>query len=429
MHMVGELDPKKYIGVVLDGRFTIDRLVGKGGFAWVYHATTDDNDEAAIKVLHTSDRTATLRFARETRVLQALPPTSAVAGWLGHGDTPDGLPYLALEFVDGITLQQGLDRCQLLEPAKAVAFVAELCVAFGGLHQLGVAHRDVKPENILLARRGGIKLVDFGLIRDAQGLLKLFESEDPLQSPVFADELDYRILAGTPEYMAPEQFADAAARDLSAVRTDTWSDVFSLGVILYQLINGRTPFPMRAVPPEKYPGEILRYMRWRTSIGDDDIPPSPDTDDALDSIIRKALRRDPGLRQPDARVLESDLRRYIATGRGVSNTEVTRTINIDINAIDGTLSKDTASVGLHEAQTNIVNLPDEGLHDAKTTITGPFLMAETIPEAPLSERDETEDHPAPTKSVAAKVARRWPEAPTIEDPLPKHLLRSSDDDD
>ena len=146
---------RRYIGEVVLRRYLVEELLGEGSFAWVYRARSRDGEQVAVKVLHSNHPTATVRFAREIRVLQALPPNPNVAHYVDHGHTPDGRPALIMEYVDGITLQVGLEKRPTLEPRQAVSFVAELCEAFAGLHQLGVAHRDVKPDNILLVRTGG----------------------------------------------------------------------------------------------------------------------------------------------------------------------------------------------------------------------------------------------------------------------------------
>jgi len=330
-------DPEAYLGTIVAGKYVIDRLIGAGGFAWVYHAKMVTKRHVAIKVLHARSEIARRRFEREIEVLKALPSNTYVAEYIDDGLTIDGRPFIALDFIDGITLLYGMHKCEHLAPRSAVAFVAELCKAFTELHRLGVAHRDVKPENILIDRDGGIKLIDFGLIRDAQGILKLLEQDDPVDRRVFSQDLDYRTLVGTPEYMAPEQFSDAIVDDVASIRTDTWSDVFSLGVILYEMIAGRVPFPMENFSlDEEIEQEIYRYMAERIKLSDVDIPRCPGVDEGLDSILRKALRHDPRQRQPVARVLRKELVRYLSTGKGVSRSYASRTLAIRLEPEDST---------------------------------------------------------------------------------------------
>ncbi len=350
---------RRYLGEVVSRRYMIDRLVGEGSFAWVYHARDRAGDEVAVKVLHSTQPTAAVRFARECNVLRSLPPNPYVAQHIDQGETRDGRPLLVLEFVDGITLKQGLDRRPRLAPERAVAFVAELCQAFAGLHQLGVAHRDVKPENILLARKGGIKLIDFGLIRDAQGILKLLEEEEHVDGRVFEQDLDKGVLAGTPEYMAPEQFSDSAVEDEVDTKTDTHSDVFSLGVILFELLTGEKPFPMREVAAKDYAKELLRYLRWRIRLSDEEVPSIPGIDRALQSIVRKAVRRDPRRRQPDSRVLMDDLLRYLDSGEGVEDADESSTQIVSVDSVLGVMSAGRrASSGVGNLETRAGPAPE-----------------------------------------------------------------------
>lgn len=408
-------DPNALIGNLVEGRYRLEQLVGIGGFAWVYRASTPSGQDVAFKRLHNGDSSAVLRFARETQVLKALPSTPYVASYVDHGQTDDGWPYLALEYVDGISLKVGIERRPLLDPRRAVTFMSVLCGAFAGLHRLGVAHRDVKPDNILLAHQGGIKLIDFGLIRDAQGILKLLEQTDPVESRVFQDELDRRILVGTPEYMAPEQFSDANMDTLEKAHTDTWSDVFSLGVIFYQILTGRLPFPMKKVSAQQFPSEFLRYMGWRMNLTDDQYPPCSGIDEELESIVRKTLRHDPRHRQPDARILSHDLTHYLRTGQGVPLDTLTRTINISmrdddqqqqaIDIVDSLGPTSIASVEDNDPQSNWIEetpLTSPFMRTQETPPTSAFICAETIPDA----------RPDPTEP---QDMNRWLDGPTFVD--------------
>jgi serine/threonine-protein kinase len=438
---------ERYLRTVIAGRFLIDRLVGQGAFAWVFHACARSGQEVAVKVLHSADPSAAIRFARETQVLAALGRTPGVATYIEHGKTDDSCPYLVLEFVDGVTLHQGMLYRPILGTEKGVAFMAELCGAFVELHRLGVAHRDVKPENILLARTGGIKLIDFGLIRDAQGILKLLEEQDPLDRHLFEADIDRRVLVGTPEYMAPEQFSDSALSDVSMVRTDTWSDVFSLGVILYQLLSGQKPFPMRSAAAADFAREILRYMRWRTSLRDEHLPPCPGIDPALDSILRKSLRQDPRQRQPDAQALREDLVRYLATGDGVERDDVSGTVSVSISDLPSARRSAQAPASLPAtvaggdgaadavepvdglAPTRIASTFGESasagaIHAMETLITPAFVFVETIPEAEFGPTTPAQGSEGPPQR-----AQRWIEAPTIVDARASQLEDARTDPD
>jgi len=135
--------------------------------------------------------------------------------------------------------------------------------------------------------------------------------------------------------MAPEQFSDAITADPASVRTDTWSDVFSLGVILFELISGTVPFPVRERPkPGAIKKAVYRYMLQRLKATDDDVPRCRGIDQPLDSIVRKALRSDPRQRQPNAKALKDDLDRYLETGRGVRRAYDTYTEAMSLKDIE-----------------------------------------------------------------------------------------------
>ena len=157
-------------GSILPGGVRLGRLLGEGAFARVYEAWLDSGDRVAVKVLRRREVEAERRFLREIQVSRALPSSQHVVGYRAHGSTADGRLWLAMECVDGFTLSAVMWPDNPLSVRKACGLMLQLCESFGGLHRLGIAHRDIKPANIMLADGGRtVKLMDFGLVSDAQG--------------------------------------------------------------------------------------------------------------------------------------------------------------------------------------------------------------------------------------------------------------------
>ena len=326
---------------VLPGGYTVGATIDTGSFARVFHGQTADGRAVAIKVLKSEHAQARKRFAREIKVMQAMPENPHVVQYIDHGETSDGTPFIVLEYLDGITLGKLLHSGVRLTESAACALMFQLCDSFGGLHRLGVTHGDIKPNNIMLSWSDGvdpkelmaseiihigtfersgfhITLLDFGLVRDAQGLLRLFEEHNFLPGHDFEEDIDAGMLTGTPEYIAPEQVADARHGDPALTRTDTPSDVFGLGVIFFELLSGRSPWPFRpnAVNAEQYKQQTKAYLDERVGTTEPPVQLS-NIAPALWSIIARALHPDPKLRQGDAKTLAADIRRYVRYGVGI----------------------------------------------------------------------------------------------------------------
>ena len=335
-------------GSTLPGGVRVGRLVGEGVFAQVFDGWLPSGDRVAVKVLRRRDKQAQRRFNREIQVQRALPPSPHVVGYRAHGTTEDGRPWLAMEYVDGFTLSKVFDQGRPMTPSQACTLMLQLCDSFGGLHRLGLAHRDIKPANVMITFKGRIvKLMDFGLVRDAQGLLRLFETEDILEGREFADDIDHGMLAGTPEYMAPEQITDPSLPEGAAGRTDTTADVYSLGVIFYQLLAAKKPFPfvVTATTEREYQKEVMSYLRSRLWTDDSALMPIPGLSEALWSVVAKALRREPKLRQGDATALHADIKRFVETGQGVpKDIDESRTLAVDTAGLESLIEGEPSRV-------------------------------------------------------------------------------------
>ena len=326
------LDRNHYIGKVLSGGYRINRFVGSGAFAYVYQATAPDGTICAVKIQYNLVADARTRFSREIKVLKELPANDYLVKYYSDGITPEGFPYLVMEFVDGTTLKEALKVKSVWPVNDCCNFMLQLCDAFAGLHDLGVAHRDVKPDNIMLTKNNQVKLMDLGLIKDAQGIFKLLESEDIMQGRDFAENLDKGVLAGTPEYMAPEQFSDPSLSDESQSQTDTWTDVYSLGLIFYEMLAGKKLFvfsPPPGAPQSEFAKALLKFLATRTQQRDDDIVPPPSIPYPLWTVIAKALHADPKTRQRNASELADDIQRFLTTGQGVVEQDSDKTCAID----------------------------------------------------------------------------------------------------
>lgn len=240
-------------------RLTLVRLIGKGGMGAVYEARQPELDRRiALKVLPLSlarDPAFAERFEREARTLARLDHSNIVrvhdAGRAGDWF------YLALEYVDGVDLRQLL-RAGECTPRQALAIVAQLCDALQYAHDQGVVHRDIKPENVLVDRRGHVKVADFGLAKllgRAEGSFQLTRSDQAM---------------GTLHYMAPEQVERPLIVDHRA-------DIYSLGVVLYELLTGELPIGRFPKPSEK-----------------------AGVDARLDEVVLKTLEKEPARRYQQA---------------------------------------------------------------------------------------------------------------------------------
>jgi tRNA A-37 threonylcarbamoyl transferase component Bud32 len=280
------------LGTALGGRYRLDAQIGRGGMSTVYRAfDTVLERPVAIKLMHreiASDSDQLERFRREARAVAQLSHPHIVtvidAGEEAHADG-GSTPYIVFEYVDGETLKALMRRTGPLEISEAIAYAIEIARALGVAHEHFIVHRDVKPQNVLLSVDGDAKITDFGIARTL--------TEEGLT-------LDGRVL-GTTDYVSPEQ---ALGQSVTGQ-----SDIYSLGVVLYEMLTGTVPFT--ADTPVAV---AMRHVR-------EDVPDvqlaRPEVSAATAAVVDRATAKDLARRYPDIPTLLADLEEALALLAGL----------------------------------------------------------------------------------------------------------------
>jgi eukaryotic-like serine/threonine-protein kinase len=284
---------------LLGGRYELDGVVGRGGMAEVYRARDIRLDRiVAIKTLRADlarDQIFQARFRREAQSAASLNHPSIVAVYDTGEDMVTGLPvpYIVMEYVDGRTVRDLLQEGHRLLPERSLEIIDGVLRALDYSHQAGIVHRDIKPGNVMVTRKGDVKVMDFGIARamsDAQATMTQTAQ-----------------VIGTAQYLSPEQ-----AR---GERVDSRSDLYSTGCLLYELLTGRPPFTGDSPV-------AIAYQHVR----ENPVPPSrvdPDVPAWADAIVLKALAKSPGDRYQTAADMRADLQRA-ASGMPVAAAPPTR---------------------------------------------------------------------------------------------------------
>ena len=265
------------IGTVLSGRYRLESKLGSGGMSTVYLARDVTLERwVAVKVMHRemSDQPDQIeRFRREARAVAQLSHPNVVAV-IDAGEA-GGHPYIVFEYVDGETLKQRIERVGPLPVDEATAYAIEIGRGLAAAHSRRLVHRDVKPQNVLIDSEGRAKVTDFGIARslEADGLTQTG-----------------RVL-GTTDYVSPEQ---AMGRGV-----DARTDIYSLGVLLYEMLTGEVPFTAETVV-----GVAMKHVN-------EDMPDvqrrRPEVSSALAAVIERSTGKDPKTRYPDMASCLADL--------------------------------------------------------------------------------------------------------------------------
>jgi len=275
------MEPVMSVPRTVENKYRIEHLLGRGGMGAVYRARDVRLDRlVALKVVRADllgDFEARQRFRREAQIVARLQHPSIVAVF-DYGTFTDGGAYLVMELVRGEDLRHVLQREGRLEGKRAMRILDSICQAIEAAHRDGVLHRDLKPENILLPGTGtDAKVLDFGVakvIDHDRGATRTDSGATTLVTSA-------GMIVGTPAYMAPEQFRSA--------HPDARTDIFSLGVIAYEMLSGELPFGRGSLAEI-----VLAHARGPAPMPPGAAPP------AVERAIRSALDADPDRRPPTA---------------------------------------------------------------------------------------------------------------------------------
>ncbi|MDX2043773.1 MAG: SUMF1/EgtB/PvdO family nonheme iron enzyme [Acidobacteriota bacterium] len=327
------------IGIVLDGRYRLESLIGVGGMGDVYRATHIHIDnEFAVKLLKpefVADQTAIKRFRLEAKAAGRIQHPNAVRV-TDFGVTPEKIVYLVMELVQGLSLRQLIRSEKKLDILRTINIVRQVCGAVEAAHHSGVIHRDLKPDNIIIESHQNterVKVLDFGIAKLREAKTDNFLTQAGT-------------IIGTPQYMSPEQ--------CQGLQLDPRSDIYSIGIILYEMLTGTVPFDGESTLQVVY-NQLHQFPKPILEI-------SPNISELLAAVIMRALEKEPGDRQASALELSEELKQAVKKEAEESSYSMAEPSWIPpLTPVEGTAS------GKHSVEWPEVKFPSLG---AKNRTTG-----------------------------------------------------------
>ena len=277
---------RRYVGQTLEGRYVVEEPLGEGGMGVVYggrHKLIDKR--VAIKILRNdlaAEQEMTERFLNEARAASSIG-SPHIVDISDFGRLPDGSAYFVMEFLDGMSLGAAMDQTKVISVPRLIHIAKQIALGLAAAHSRGIVHRDLKPDNVMLIQRGTdrdfVKVLDFGIAKVGSDSHRLTKA-----GTVF----------GTPHYMSPEQAA--------GVPVDPRTDIYSLGVILYEMAAGKVPFDA-----DNFMGILTQHM-YKAPVPIRAIVPQPqEVPPGLEAIVLKALSKKVELRYQRMEELIADL--------------------------------------------------------------------------------------------------------------------------
>ena len=388
-----EEDPTSLLGNVLDGQYQMETILGKGGMGAVYRARHILlGDRVAIKLLPPEMRSNTewlRRFQREGQAARRFRHPNAVTVY-DLRTSSDGTIYLVMEYVEGSTLDAELKSRGRFSPAEALAVLDPIMSVLNAAHAMGVVHRDLKPENIMIGRpsTGGVpvvKLLDLGIA-------KLREVAGAEKTGTTALTIAGQML-GTPYYMSPEQWGELPDDGNSEI--DGRADIYSLGVVFYELVAGRRPFSGMTLP------ELRRQHISVVPASLHEVDPS--VPEGFSHAIARAMSKDRSQRQATAEELENELRTAL-TAEGIAPASVTSTPPTDRDTAGPRSSITAAERTAPTIVSEPVNTAAEG--DAQVSAPDYQSQAATMPTMVAREPELAATRLPPSKAAGSLDTKR-----------------------
>ncbi|MGN1418220.1 MAG: Stk1 family PASTA domain-containing Ser/Thr kinase, partial [Acutalibacteraceae bacterium] len=271
---------ENYVGKRLDGRYEIIEIIGVGGMAVVYKAFDNiDKRIVAVKILkdeYIANEDFRRRFKNESKAIAVLSHPNIVKVFdVSYGDL---LQYIVMEYVDGITLKEYIEQQGVVDTREAIYFVTQILRALQHAHDKGIVHRDIKPQNIMLISDGTIKVTDFGIARMSRSETKTMTGE----------------AIGSVHYISPEQVKGSI--------TDARTDIYSVGVVLYEMLTGKLPFESDNT------AQLILMQIQKNPVMPREI--NPDIPVGLEQIIIRAMQKNQNDRYQSASEMLMDIEKY-----------------------------------------------------------------------------------------------------------------------
>ncbi len=396
------------VGAIVADRYCILRKLGEGGMGQVYLAEhVKMGRKSALKVLHpglVSDVDAISRFNREAANASRINHPNVTAVY-DFGETPDGLIYLAMEFVDGPSLTTLIAQQGAIAPTRAAEIVRQAADALAAAHDMGIVHRDLKPDNIMLARTrdGGdlVKVVDFGIAKAAGNTAQNVTKTG--------------LVVGTPAYMSPEQLAGDTL--------DGRSDIYSLALVAFNMLTGTLPFPSESAQESM----IMRLTDQPKTLAD--MRPEVGWPAAVQDVMDRALQRLAQDRYQSASEFGNALSRAIER-MPESRASSARTVVLDTAVVPPTrISPEADASGTRASRSRwmpvVGAIAAAAIVVAITAVAAPKLMHRSTAAAvpPDSSRSDT----TPRSNAATTAQAAPPHAPgTIDSATSSHAHAPAD---